>query len=280
MTGFGKGEEESSAWKVTVVIRSFNGKGLDINLRIPPFMMPAEQKIRELIKSNLKRGSLQVFIEAEPKEATLPVDIDRLVKNAELLKNLTRQKLSLNISDDSLFELSWKYSEKVSPEMDKELEETLLNASRRALKDLLESRKREGEALKRDLFKRAEKIGRLLKEILKNKDRIIHKLKERIRERAKKLNLHEEHPLVVNEILFLLEKMDVEEEITRLETHLRRFKELLSEEGDVGKKLEFIAQEMHREINTLGGKIPDLSIYAVDIKTEIDRIKQQAANIE
>jgi len=112
------------------------------------------------------------------------------------------------------------------------------------------------------------------------KDDIVGRIRERIVERAKRLNLTEEHPLVLNEIVFLLEKMDVEEEVTRLKTHLSRFRKLLAEQGDVGKRLEFLAQEMHREINTLGNKIPDLSEFVVEIKAEIDRIKQQAANVE
>lgn len=280
MTGFGRGVEESEGWKVSVMMRSLNGKGLDVNVRMPSFMMPVEPKIKDRVREKLRRGSVQVVLDVESKQVLPPVDVDRLVKNAEMLRDLSRRILSLNVSDDTIFELSWKYSEKAVVEIDEELEKTALRAVDTALEELLTSRQREGRALQEDLAGRADRIEELLQRIVEVKDRITERIREKVTERAKRLNLTEEHPLVLNEITFLLEKMDVEEEVTRLRTHLSRFRKLLTEEGDVGKKLEFLAQEMHREINTLGNKIPELSQYVVEIKAEIDRIKQQAANVE
>ncbi|AAC06937.1 endoribonuclease YicC domain-containing protein [Aquifex aeolicus] len=114
----------------------------------------------------------------------------------------------------------------------------------------------------------------------RKKEEFKERIKERVLERAKALNLPEEHPTVLNELMFLLEKYDVNEEVQRLKAHVERFKKLLESEGEVGKKLEFLAQEMHREITTLGNKIPDFSEYTVEVKAEIDKIKQQAANVE
>ena len=279
MTGFGKGEHESENWKVNVVMRSLNGKGLDISVRMPSFLLPAEPKIKELVKSRIRRGTVHIMVDVESKEALPPVDMEKLSQNVELVRDISRQ-LELSLSDDTVFEYGWKYSEKVLSEMDEELEKTILGAVERALSELIESRKKEGEALKKDLSQRVEKIENLLKKIKEKKDEIIERLKDRVLEKAKRLDLPEEHPTVMNELLFLLEKMDVEEEVTRLETHIRRFRALIENGKEVGKKLEFLAQEMHREITTLGNKIPDLSEYVVDIKAEIDRIKQQAANVE
>ncbi len=261
-------------------MRSLNGKGLDITVRMPSFMLPLEPKIKERVKEKLRRGTVQIVVDVESKQALPPIDTDRLVRNTEMLRELSRDLLSLRVSDDTIFEFSWKYSEKTLTEVDEELEVTALRAVDTALKELVENRRQEGSALREDLSQRADRIEKLLERISETKDEIVQRIKERVTERAKRLNLSEEHPTVLNEIVFLLEKMDVEEEITRLRTHVRRFRRLLSEEGDVGKKLEFLAQEMHREINTLGNKIPDLSEYVVDIKAEVDRIKQQAANVE
>ena len=279
MTGFGKGEAESENWKVSVVMRSLNGKGLDVSVRMPSFLIPVESKIKELVRSRLKRGTVHVMVDVESKTVIPPVDTDKLSKNVELVRKLSRE-LNLSVSDDTVFEYSWKYSEKAITEVDEELESTLLEGVKRALSELLDSRSREGMALKKDLLRRVERIESLLDKIKDQKDQIIERVKERVIEKAKKLELPEEHPTVMNEILFLLEKMDVEEEVTRLETHINRFKTLLEEKTEVGKKLEFLAQEMHREITTLGNKIPDLSEYVVEIKAEIDRIKQQSANVE
>jgi len=280
MTGFGKGEAESESWKARVVMRSLNGKGLDISVRMPSFLLPVEQKVKELIKGSLRRGSVYVMVDVEAKSVTPPVDAEKLKQNIELIRNMSRD-LGLSVSDDLIFEYSWRYAEKVVSEVDQELEETLLKAVEQALGELVESRKKEGESLKEDLLARADKIESILGKIILKKGEILEKVKEKVTERARKLGLPEEHALVMNEILFLLEKMDVEEEVTRLKTHLARFKSLVSGDvREVGKKLEFLAQELHREITTLGNKIPDLSDYVVEIKAEIDRIKQQSANVE
>lgn len=279
MTGFGKGEAESENWKAVAMIRSLNGKGLDISVRMATFLMPVEQKIKELIKSRLKRGSVYVVVDVESKQILPPVDTGKLRGNVSMLKDLSKE-VGVEPSDDTIFELSWKYSEKTVTEVEEDLERAVLKAVTVAVEELIKSREREGEALRRDLNGRIERIEELLNRIVDRKDEIIEKVKEKVLERAKRLELPDEHPTVLNEIMFLLERMDVEEEITRLKTHIEAFKKLLESEEEVGKRLEFLAQEMHREITTLGNKIPGLSEFVVEIKAEIDRIKQQAANVE
>ncbi len=279
MTGFGKGEFESDSWRASVMVKSLNGRGLDVSVRIPGYLMPVEEKVRKRVKSRLRRGTVQVAVDVESKEASLPVDGEKLKENVELLRAISNEA-GLEVGDDKIFELSMRYSEKSSTEVDEEIERTILTALDTALEELLESRRREGEVLKKDLSDRAERIERILEEIISKKESILKRVREKVVERAKRLELPEEHPTVINELLFLIEKMDVEEEITRLKSHLERFKKLLDSDGEAGKKLEFLAQEMHREINTLGNKIPDMSSFVVDIKSEIDRIKQQVANVE
>ncbi len=279
MTGFGKGEAESPNWKVVVMLKSLNGKGLDISIRIPSYLMPLEERIRKSIRSKLRRGTVQVMLDIESKEGSIPIDGNKLRGNVRTLKELAKS-VGLEVGDEKLFELSLRYSERVQTEVDEELAGTVLEALSKALEELLESRRKEGEVLKKDLRSRVDRINSLLSEIISNKEGIYQRMKEKVLERAQRLELPEEHPTVLNELLFLMEKMDVEEEITRLKSHLERFERLLETENEVGKKLEFLAQEMHREINTLGNKIPDLSKFVVDIKSEIDRIKQQVANVE
>jgi len=279
MTGFGKGESESKKWKAVAMIRSLNGKGLDISVRMATYLMPVEPKIKELIKSKLKRGSVHVVVDVESKQILPPVDTDKLKGNVSMLKDLSRE-IGIEPSDDTIFELSWKYSEKTVTEVEEDLERTVLKAVESALNELIRNREREGEALKKDLNRRVVRIEELLNRIVEQKDKVIEKVREKVLERAKRLGLPNEHSTVLNEIMFLLERMDVEEEVTRLKTHIKAFNKLLESEGEVGKRLEFLAQEMHREITTLGNKIPGLSEFVVEIKAEIDRIKQQAANVE
>ncbi len=279
MTGFGKGEAESTNWKVTVMIRSLNGKGLDISLRMPSFLVPLDLELRNVIKGRLRRGSVTAFVDVEQKTVKPPVDLEKLKANVEMLKELTKE-LNLFPTDDSLLNYAWRYSEKTEVEVDEELRNVVIDALKKALDELVESRKKEGEILKRDFEERMKKIEEVVEKIEREKEKIREKIKERVLERAKELNLPDEHPTVLNELMFLLEKYDVNEEVKRLKAHIERFKELLNKEGEVGRKIEFLAQEMHREITTLGNKIPDLSDYTVEVKGEIDKIKQQAANVE
>lgn len=279
MTGFGKGEAESENWKVTVMMRSLNGKGLDVSLRMPPFLMPMELELKNEIKKHLRRGTVTVYIDLEQKVVKPPIDVEKLKANVEMLRELSNS-VGLSPTDDKILDYAWRYSEKAEIELDEELKNVVMEALRKAIQELLESRKKEGEALKKDLTERIRKIEEIVNVLDRKKEEFKERIKERVLERAKALNLPEEHPTVLNELMFLLEKYDVNEEVQRLKAHVERFKKLLESEGEVGKKLEFLAQEMHREITTLGNKIPDFSEYTVEVKAEIDKIKQQAANVE
>ncbi len=279
MTGFGRGESANDEWKVTAYARSVNGKGLDITVRAPSFILPLDPKIKEVVKENIKRGTVYISLEIEPLKASIPIDRDLLIENIANLKDLTRHTAGLNVDDSTIFQIAWKYAEKTSTQLTPALEKAIVEAVKEAVWELKKSRETEGKVLKNDLLRRLEIIKDMMKKIIEKKDEIIERTKTRVIERAKKLNLGEDHPTVLSEIVFILEKMDIEEEVTRLKAHIDRFENSFEGE-EVGKRLEFIAQEMHREITTLGNKIPDLSEYVVNIKTEIDRIKQQSANLE
>lgn len=140
------------------------------------------------------------------------------------------------------------------------------------------SRLEEGKKLEEDISKRIEKISKILEKIDKNKEKIYEKMKEKVINSAKKLKIYEENPLVLNEITFLLQRMDINEEVVRLKSHISKLKEILKDE-EIGRKLEFLCQEIHREINTLSSKLPHFWEEAVEIKTEVDKIKQQASNV-
>ena len=280
MTGFGKGEAEGGRWRVNVIIRSVNGKGLDVSVRSPSFLTVLEPKIREKVKERLRRGTVHVFVEAEPKEVIPPIDTEKLKKGAEIIRDTAEGVLGLTLSGDKIFELAWKYAEKTALEVEEDLEKTVMRALSTALDDLIASRRKEGEALRRDIQERIDRIEEILKRIELRKDEIQKNVREKVLTRAKELRLQEEHPTVLNELMFLLERIDINEEIARLKAHIDRFREVISREGEVGKNLEFLAQEMHREITTLGNKMPDLSEFTVAVKVEIDKIRQQVANVE
>ena len=279
MTGFGKGEYEDENWKVVVIIKSLNGRGLDIHLKAPAFLMPLEPALRDILKENIRRGSLTVFIDVESKQILTPVSIQKLILGVETIKVMA-EEMDLHLSHDQIFEFAWRLSEKQKIEIDESLENIVLKAFNEALEDLKESRIREGSYLAEDIRARAEKIERILNEIKEKREQLMEDIRRKVRERAQELDLDKDSPIVLNELIFLIQKMDIQEEITRLESHIKELKSLMDTDGEVGRRIEFLTQEMYREINTVGNKMPDLSKWVVDIKTEVDRIKQQSANVE
>ncbi len=279
MTGFGKGEEESEGWRVRVFIKSVNGKSLEVFIKSNVDLTPVEMALRKKVKERLRRGTVSVVVEVETKKAEYLIDTQRVKDNLQLVKSLARE-LSLNVSDDVLFQISWRYAEKKSEEMNQELQGSIERALESAIEELIKSRKEEGEALARDMGERLGRIEKTFDLILKEREKVYEGLKNRVLEKARELGLSESHPTVLNEITFLLSKMDIEEEITRFKAHLERAREVLKPQEEAGRRLDFLLQEMHREINTLGNKMPELSHYVVEIKAEIDRLKQQSANVE
>ncbi len=279
MTGFGSGHFENDSWSVSVFVKSLNGKGLDIFVKSNHNLMSAEFTVRKLVKEFVKRGTVSVHIEVKRKDIIEPVSLEDLFKNINFFK-LLREKLNLQVDDNTLLQLSTRYAEAPKEEVDPTLEEAIACALTDALKELLNRRAQEGEHLRRDMEDRLNKVEELINKIASLREEVYEKAKKRVIEKAKELGLGENNALLLNEITLILSKMDVEEETTRFKSHLEKCRELMKAGDEVGRRLEFIFQEMHREITTLSNKLPELSSLAVEIKTEIDRLKQQVANVE
>ncbi|QID32845.1 YicC family protein [Pampinifervens florentissimum] len=279
MTGYGSGAFENDRWAVNVFVKSLNGKTLDIFIKSNYNLMSIEFSIRRLIREFVRRGTVNLQVEVRRKDIIEPVDLETLFRNINFFKIL-REKLSLSVSDDIVLQLATRFSESPREEIDPSLEEAISCALTDALKELLNRRAEEGEHIRKDMEERLTRIEELLKRIMDSKEEVYEKAKVKVMEKAKELGLSENSALVLNEIALILSKMDVEEEITRFKAHLNKSRELFKSQEDVGRKLEFLFQEMHREITTLSNKLPDLSPLAVEIKTEIDRLKQQVANVE
>lgn len=279
MTGFGSGSYENDRWAVSVFVKSLNGKALDIFIKSNYNLMSLEFSIRKMVKEFIRRGTVHVYLDIKRKDIIEPVNLEALLTNLNFFK-IIRERLSLNVSDDTVLQLAARFSEAPKEEADAFLEEAISCALTDALKELLNRRAEEGEHIRLDMQERLKRIEELLGEILRRKEEAYEKAKKRVLEKAEELGLSDNKALVLNEIALILSKMDVEEEITRFMAHIQRSRELMRSKEDVGRKLEFIFQEMHREITTLANKLPELSSIAVDIKTEIDRLKQQVANVE
>ncbi|MCS6875910.1 MAG: DUF1732 domain-containing protein [Aquificaceae bacterium] len=279
MTGFGMGNYENDRWVVSVFVKSLNGKSLEIFIKSNYNLMAIEFSIRKLVREFVRRGTINLQIDVRRKGIVEPVNLESLFTNINFFR-IVRDKLNLNASDDTIMHLAVKYSEAVKEEIYQSLEEAVLCALTDALKELLIRKSEEGRRIKQDMEERLERIEKLMEKILEAKDEAYEKVKRRVMEKAEELNISENKALVLNEISLILSKMDVEEEIVRFRTHLDKSREIMNLSEDVGRRLEFLFQEMHREITTLSNKLPELSHLAVEVKTEIDRLKQQVANVE
>jgi len=285
MTGIGRAQFKGENYRITVLIRSVNGKGLDINVKLPKELVIYDKELRSMVKKFVNRGQVSVHIDLELVKVKPKVKLEDLADIVdEILKDA--RTLGLNLSDDYILQLAFKfYNPLVAEESVVETNEFkyyLFGTFEKALKDFLKSREEEGENLRKDIENSLNTLEGLLKEVELKKDELIKRSLERLKEKAKTLlgEEFENNPTLANEIKLLLEKSDINEELERLKSHINLFREALNQGSPIGKKLEFITQEMLREVNTMGNKLPDLFPLNVEMKTEIDKIRQQVANIE
>ena len=284
MTGFGRAYYKDEQLKLAVLIKSVNGKGLEISTRMPRELSIYEKELRNRIKKLVHRGNISVSVQLDFLKIKPSVKISDLADIVDDILASTR-KLGLNISDDLTLQLAFKFYNPASESEEQLVEsdnfkELFFGVFDKALADFIKSKIEEGENLKRDIEQQLSTLEKLLQEVEKRAPILVEEHKKKLLQRAKELLGDTSSGTVVQELKLLLEKLDINEEIQRLKSHIALFKEELQKGSPVGKKLEFIAQEMLREVNTMGNKLPDLFPLNVEMKTAIDKIKQQVANIE
>lgn len=288
MTGFGKAEGETSLGKLNIEIRSINHRYCDINIKLPKRLTPIEQRIREVIKSQVSRGKIDVVFRFENTvndKFQLKIDLSlaqQYYKALQLLKEKLGLKdeinLQLFVGFRDLISLTEDISD-VEPYWE-EIDPIL----RKTIEDMDRMKRREGEFLKNDILIRLNTIKKEL-EIIKNQFlSSIKAYQSRLRERVRNLigSLDIEPFRFEQEVALLAERMDITEEIVRAESHLSNFYNLLEDGGSVGRKMDFLLQEIYREVNTISSKInnAEISNRVVEIKSELEKIREQVQNIE
>lgn len=284
MTGFGKASQELSDKTINIEIRSLNSKSADISLRLSSGLRNYELELRNEISKQLERGKIDLSIFIESKKAEMPVEINVELAKAyhKQLKNLA---LELNEPIANVLQQVLKFPDVLKNER-KETDENewklIKHCLNSALEELNNFRDIEGLSLKKDFEIRISKINTCLEEI-KTLDLIrINAIKNRIRNNIEevigKSNLDENR--FEQELIYYIEKLDINEEKVRLKTHLDYFIETCNEKS-AGRKLNFISQEIGREINTIGSKANDAQIQklVVLMKDELEKIKEQANNV-
>ena len=285
MTGFGKGEAALRNKKITVEIRSLNSKQLDLSLRLPAVYRQSEYEIRNLIARTIQRGKVDVFVTVESQAVETSARINREVFREYLRQmNDTLSFSGIDAGYDAILPVIMRLPDVVATEAEAISEEehaALLAAVEAAAAHLDAFREQEGAILIADLLRRVELIEQYKTEVVPFEKARTETVKARILDNLSKLAVDVDRNRLEQEMIFYLEKLDITEEKVRLTNHCNYFREVASSEEGAGRKLGFIAQEMGREINTMGSKAnePNIRILVVKMKDELEKIKEQVLNI-
>ncbi len=287
MTGYGKANQEIDFRKYQVEIKSVNHRYLDISVRLPRELNYLEDYIKKSISAKIKRGKIDVFItfENNSKEGKKIKINTQLAKNyiAELRKLANEENL---LTDIQVTEIA-KYPDVLSIQEnqdDEKIKFELLKVVEESTDNLIGMRKAEGEKIAEDLNKRLDIIQEKINELDKFSTGLIEeyvvKLEERIKQILKEQEIDKNR--LAQEVVIYADKCSIQEEITRLNSHIAQFKNILQSDEAVGKKIDFIIQEMNRETNTIGSKSNSLDVTngVIDMKTEIENLREQVQNIE
>jgi uncharacterized protein (TIGR00255 family) len=287
MTGYSKADANSGGSNVTLEIKSVNGKNLDLTTRMPRDLAFRENEMKDIVRKFTTRGSVTIYINIDNDKTKSSVNFDKDAAQAtwnELGELKQSLKLKETIKLDHLFKFSDSF---ISKEVDKDEEQlwkAVKDALYAALKDFDRMRTAEGKHLFQDMNKR---IGNIHEATKKAETRGLERIpeeREKMRDRIAKLFENEEideHRLQM-EIVVMADKLDITEECVRLYSHLKQFREFMESKQPQGRKLNFLLQEMNREVNTIGSKAndPEISYLVVGMKEEIERVREQVQNVE
>ncbi|MBT3185357.1 MAG: YicC family protein [Nitrospina sp.] len=289
MTGFGRAECQNGDYSYKAEIRSVNNRFIEINTRLPKAYVDLEQPLKKLVKSHCARGSISITITLAssnegPGEWEVKPNLPLASQYVEALEKIqTSLGLEGKLNIDSVVGL--RDIIKMEPvTIDPAKEGLLLNIAESALTALRKMREEEGEHLQTDLAERIDLIEKHAEQIKKRQPEIIQEYKARLEEKVKLLNdgVEVDASRLAQETAILADRCDITEEITRLNSHLKQFRKLFESTEPVGRKLEFITQEINREVNTMGSKSSDIEATSlvIEMKSTLEKIREQLANIE
>ena len=287
MTGYGKSTMQIGLRQYQVEIKSVNHRYSDVNIKMPRVISYLEEDVKKQILSKISRGKIDVFItyensSSEANEIKINKEIAKMY--IKELKNLAKEEnilANIEVTDISKFPdvLTIK-----SNSDDETIKNELLNTVNNAIDNLVNMRKQEGEKISCDLLQRLEYVENKTMEISAKSTGLIEEYVVKLEERIKELLKTEEidKTRIAQEVVIYADKCSVQEEVTRVKSHIGQFRNLINTDQAVGKKLDFLIQEMNRETNTIGSKANNLEITnnVIDIKTELENIREQIQNIE
>ena len=288
ITGFGRCEVQKDSRKFTVELKSVNHRYLDVNIRMPKKLNFFETAIRTLLKSYANRGKVDIFITYEDlSQAQVSVKYNAALA-AEYIKYLKQMEEEFGLENDVRVSTLSRYSEVFTMEEQSEDEEELWNGLKEALEgafaQFVETRKTEGENLKKDILSKLDILSEQIGFIEERSPKIVAEYRAKLEEKMKELlsDTQIEESRIAAEVILFADKICTDEEVVRLKSHISHMRSTLEEQDEIGRKLDFIAQEMNREANTILSKANDIEVSdcAISLKTEIEKIREQIQNIE
>lgn len=289
MTGFGRGEYKDDNYYFLVECKTINHKYADINIRMPRKILFLEEKVRNSVKNYIRRGRADIYIKFEVignEDISLKLDEDLAAQYVDILKRI---KDKFDLSDDISVMSVAKFPDVVSTEEKEEDEDIIWSKLNEAIEEsftrLKEMRTEEGNKLAEDIVMRCDYLSKYIEEIEGFSDRVVEDYREKLNTRISDLV---EDPSVIDEsrlaqeVAIYADKSSITEEIVRFKSHIDQLKKTVIKNESIGRKIDFLIQEMNRETNTIGSKSSDLNItnLVVEVKSELEKIREQIQNIE
>ncbi len=288
MTGFGRCEISEAERKFTVELKGVNHRYLDVNIRMPKKLNFFEASIRNLLKKYAQRGKVDIFITYEDfSENQVSLKYNETLAE-EYLKYFKQMEEKFSLENDIRVSTLSRYPEVLTMEEQMIDEEELWNVLKKALEgafsQFVSTRITEGETLKKDLLAKLDEMLLLVDKVEERSPEIVAEYREKLEMKVNELlaDTQIEESRIASEVVLFADKICTDEETVRLRSHIEHMKNTLEETEGIGRKLDFIAQEMNREANTILSKANDLEVsnYAIDLKTGIEKVREQIQNIE
>lgn len=288
MTGFGRCEIQSGEKKFTVEMKGVNHRYLDVNIRMPKKLYFFETAIRSYLKKYIQRGKVDIFVTYEDlTEGQMSLKYNEALAS-EYLDYFRQMEEKFGLENDVRISALSRYPEVFTMEEQDVDEEEMWNGLREALDgacvQFVSARETEGEKLREDLIGKLDDMKAVVEKIEERSPQILSEYREKLEEKVKELlaDTQIDESRIAAEVVLFADKICTDEEIVRLKSHIDHMKSTLQAGEGIGRKLDFIAQEMNREANTILSKANDLTVsnYGIDLKTEIEKVREQIQNIE
>jgi uncharacterized protein (TIGR00255 family) len=287
MTGFGRASGQVDSSLLTVEMKSVNHRFLEITLKMPKQFMSIEDKMKKLISQSVSRGRIEVYVNLEGEslvDKDIHIDWDLLTQYVNSLHQM-KERFSLKgeVTLDQILALGEGIDIREGSVSSEDVEKELLHLVKSAAWQLSEMRKAEGEQLALDLKQRLEDLTKITVELEKTAPTVVRQYRERLEKRVSEFVSGKiDENRILTEVALFADKADISEELTRIQSHIHQFRETLQTSGTIGRKLDFLVQELNREANTIGSKANDghIAINVVELKSIIEKLKEQVQNIE